>query len=117
VDLILEELGKFWGNTDVVLEALTKKGQHAEQFISFGHNPKLLLRFKERLHEYKTFWEGVLTMSSSYLNGIVEPQQMLDNFVSNDSSSTSSSSSRRGGYNSMGSMRGNKSSNNLDSLC
>jgi hypothetical protein len=51
--MILEQLGLFWGNTEVVLEALKKKGQHTENFVSFARNPKLLDRFKERLVEYR----------------------------------------------------------------
>ena len=53
VDLILEQLGVFWANTEVVLDALTKKGQHAEHFVGFARNPKLIQRFKERVNEYR----------------------------------------------------------------
>lgn len=80
VDTILEQLGMFWGNTEVVLDVLSKKGQHAEQFIGFSHNPKLHQRFKERVGEYKLFWEGVMSMCSTYLMGIVEPQDTLSRF-------------------------------------
>ncbi|CAE7587893.1 unnamed protein product, partial [Symbiodinium microadriaticum] len=52
VDLILEQLGRFWANTEVVLDALTKKGQHTEHFVGFAKNPKLIQRFKERVNEY-----------------------------------------------------------------
>merc|ERR1719218_284875 len=55
VDIILEHLGLFWANTEIVLEVLTKKGQHAEQFIAFAHKPRLLARFQERMHEYRDF--------------------------------------------------------------
>jgi hypothetical protein len=101
VDTILEQLSMFWGNTEVVLDMLSKKGQHAEQFIKFSHNPKLHQRFKERVSEYKNFWEGVMSMCSTYLMGIVEPQDTLSRFCtppeevsfSSASSTTSSLSS------------------------
>lgn len=70
VDLILEQLALFWANTEVVLEVLTKKGQHVEQFIGFASKPRLLARFKERLEEYKRFWEGVQLMCANYTNGV-----------------------------------------------
>ena len=38
---------------EIVLDALTKKGQHAEHFVAFAHNPKLLARFQERMNEYR----------------------------------------------------------------
>jgi hypothetical protein len=53
VDIILEQLGVFWANTEVVLDALTKKGQHAEHFVGFARNPKLMQRFKDRINEYR----------------------------------------------------------------
>lgn len=56
VDLILEQLGIFWANTEVVLDALTKKGQHAEHFVGFARNPKLMQRFKDRINEYRYFY-------------------------------------------------------------
>lgn len=98
VDTILEQLSMFWGNTEVVLDMLSKKGQHAEQFIGFSHNPKLHQRFKERVSEYKRFWEGVLSMCSTYLMGIVEPQDTLSRFCTppeevSFSSATSTASS------------------------
>jgi hypothetical protein len=53
VNFILEQLSLFWSNTEIVLDLLSKKGQHAEQFVGFARNPKLLSRFKERLSEYR----------------------------------------------------------------
>ena len=38
--------------------------------ISFASKPKLLSRFKERLEEYKRFWESVSIMCSNYVNGV-----------------------------------------------
>jgi len=54
VDLILEQLGAFWAKTEIVLDALTKKGQHAEHFIAFARNPKLMARFRERIADYRS---------------------------------------------------------------
>ena len=68
--MILEQLGVFWANTEVVLDLLTKKGQHVEQFIGFATKPKLMARFKERIEEYKRFWEGVSMMASNYISGV-----------------------------------------------
>lgn len=73
VDMILEQLGVFWANTEVVLDVLAKKGQHAEQFVAFAHKPKLFSRFKERLDEYSKFWMGVRDMCASYVSN-VQPQ-------------------------------------------
>lgn len=67
VDLILEQLSAFWTNTEVVLDRLTKKGQHVEQFIAFSQKPKLLARFKERLEEYRRFWEGINQLCKNFI--------------------------------------------------
>lgn len=72
VDIILEQLGLFWANTEIVLDVLTKKGQHAEQFIAFAHKPRLLARFQERMSEYRGFWDGVRTMCHNYISGVSE---------------------------------------------
>jgi hypothetical protein len=69
VDAILDQLGMFWANTEVVLDLLTKKGQHVEHFIGFANKPKLMARFRERMEEYKSFWEGVSVMCSNYISG------------------------------------------------
>ena len=74
MDHILEQLSVFWANTEVVLDVLTKKGQHVEQFIGFATKPKLLARFKERLEEYKRFWEGVSIMCNNYILGVQQAQ-------------------------------------------
>jgi hypothetical protein len=55
VDDILSQLSIFWSNTDVILDALSKKGQHIETFVSYTHNPNLVARFRERLVEYRFF--------------------------------------------------------------
>ena len=53
VNIILEQLSIFWSNTEIVLDLLSKKGQHAEQFVGFSRSPKLLSRFHERMAEYR----------------------------------------------------------------
>ena len=70
VDMILEQLSVFWANTEVVLDVLTKKGQHVEQFIGFANKPRLMARFRERMEEYKRFWEGMKVMCSNYVSGV-----------------------------------------------
>ncbi len=84
VDNILEKLTYFWAQTEVRLDILTKKGQHVEQFIGFASKPRLLARFKERLEEYKRFWEDVETMSSSFILGI-QPSAGLYTFLEENS--------------------------------
>lgn len=69
VDMILEQLSVFWANTEVVLDMLTKKGQHVEQLIGFSQKPRLMARFRERMEEYKRFWEGVSTLCKNYVSG------------------------------------------------
>eukprot|EP01034_Spumella_vulgaris_P029397 gene29397-36446_t len=91
VDVILEQLSVFWANTEVVLDLLTKKGQHVEQFIGFASKPKLMARFRERIEEYKRFWEGVSIMSSNYITGVGgAPGQMTRTSSSNVTSPTGS---------------------------
>jgi hypothetical protein len=89
VDMILEQLSVFWANTEVVLDLLTKKGQHVEQFIGFSTKPKLMARFRERIEEYKRFWEGVSLMSSNYISGV----NSTGSTGSNDGDSAGGSSS------------------------
>ena len=50
--MILEQLGVFWANTEVVLELLTKKGQHVEHFIGFANKPRLMQRSSSYLHTF-----------------------------------------------------------------
>lgn len=68
VDMILEQISAFWANTELVLDVLTKKGEHAEQFIGFASKPRLMARFKERLEEYKRFWENVNGHCKAFIN-------------------------------------------------
>ena len=70
VDMILEQLSVFWANTEVVLDMLTKKGQHVERLIGFSQKPRLMARFRERMHEYTRFWEGVSTLCKNYASGV-----------------------------------------------
>ncbi len=105
MDIILEQLSVFWSNTEVLLDLLSKKGQHAEQFISFSRNPKLLARFRERLGEYRSitfifalntsrkFWEGVMSMCHAYFMGMVEQEDTLTRFATPPEEILSSSSS------------------------
>lgn len=84
----------FWANTEVVLDLLTKKGEHAEQFIGFASKPKLMARFRERMDEYKRFWENVSIMCSNYIAG-VQPtgdSQRMYGFLEADLSTLSSKS-------------------------
>ena len=69
VDLILDQLGIFWANTEVVLEMLTKKGQRAEQFVAFSHKPQLMARFRQLMTDYGRFWSGVKNMCHNYIHG------------------------------------------------
>ena len=78
VDMILEQLSVFWANTEVVLDVLTKKGQHVEQFIGFANKPRLMARFRERMEEYKRFWEGMKVMCANYVSGVNQSNQQKD---------------------------------------
>ena len=73
MDIILENLGAFWGFTEVQLDALAKKSQLAEQYVAYGNSslekPKLYARFMERITEYKSFWIGVQKMCATYMTG------------------------------------------------
>lgn len=86
--MILEQLGIFWANTEVVLDLLTKKGQHVEQFIGFSSKPRLMARFRERMEEYKRFWEGIRLMCANYVAGIhsTNEQQKMYGFLEETSS-------------------------------
>jgi 7-keto-8-aminopelargonate synthetase-like enzyme len=75
--LIIGQLNTFWANTETVLEVLTMKGKHAEKFVSFSRNPKLMEKFQTRIDEYKSFWEGVSAMSGTYLAGITDVEEQM----------------------------------------
>jgi hypothetical protein len=106
VDNILDELNTFWGNTEVVLDLLTKKGQHVEQFIGFSSKPKLMARFRERMEEYKRFWEGVQMMCTTYLAGLENSKggQKMYSFLerADDSFNTASTSAKGDSFDSSG---------------
>ena len=40
-----------------------------EKFVAFANKPRLLQRFKERLADYKRFWEGVQVGLLEYWGG------------------------------------------------
>ena len=90
----MEQLSVFWANTEVVLDLLTKKGQHAEQFIGFATKPRLMARFRERMEEYKRFWENVSIMCSNYIAGVqtTNDSQRMYGFLETDVASFSTSS-------------------------
>jgi hypothetical protein len=77
VNFILEQLSLFWSNTEIVLDLLSKKGQHAEQFVSFARNPKLLSRFQERLTEYRSAPPLPPSPSSPLRDILPLPQEIL----------------------------------------
>lgn len=87
----MEQLSVFWANTEVVLDLLTKKGQHVEQFIGFASKPRLMARFKERMEEYKRFWENVSIMCSNYIAGVqtTNDTQRMYGFLEADLASVS----------------------------
>lgn len=91
----MEELSVFWANTEVVLDLLTKKGQHVEQFIGFASKPKLMARFLERMEEYKRFWENVSMMCSNYIAGVqtTNDEQRMYGFLDTDSMKSTSTAS------------------------
>lgn len=66
--MILEQLGVFWANTEVVLELLTKKGQHVEHFIGFANKPRLMQRSVEFTHAYIHYmaWHCTSSYSSTF---------------------------------------------------
>lgn len=68
VDDILERLGAFWVYTELQLDNLSKKGQLAEQFVAYGHKPRLLARFTERMSDYRRFWVCVKKLCNNYLS-------------------------------------------------
>lgn len=43
----------------VIFDVLLRKGDLVEKFVAFANKPRLLQRFRERLADYKRFWEGV----------------------------------------------------------
>jgi len=94
--MILEELSVFWANTEVVLDLLSKKGEHVEQFVGFATKPKLMARFLERMEEYKRFWENVSMMCSNYIAGVqtTNEQQRMYGFLDLDTQNSHSSSSK-----------------------
>lgn len=59
VDSVLEQLALFWANSEVIFDVLLRKGDLVEKFVAFANKPRLLQRFRERLADYKRFWEGV----------------------------------------------------------
>lgn len=49
----------FFPANQVIFEVLLRKGDLVEKFVAFASKPRLLHRFRERLADYKRFWEGV----------------------------------------------------------
>lgn len=78
VDGILEQLAVFWAHTEVILEVLLQKSEHVERFVEFAHKPRLLSRFKQRMDEYKKFWESVqVRRAALFLIPLLRPTRSL----------------------------------------
>lgn len=43
----------------VIFDVLLRKADLVEKFVAFANKPRLLQRFRERLADYKRFWQGV----------------------------------------------------------
>ncbi|CBJ28057.1 calcium/ calmodulin-dependent protein kinase 1 [Ectocarpus siliculosus] len=69
VDSVLEQLALFWANSEVIFDVLLRKGDLVEKFVAFANKPRLLQRFRERLADYKRFWEGVQSVCNKYVCG------------------------------------------------
>lgn len=95
MDTILDQLNVFWANTEVVLDLLTKKGQHVEQFLGFASKPRLLARFQERMEEYKQFWTGIVVMCGNYIHTMQAVNQdsrsRLYSFLDNNNNNNNTS--------------------------
>lgn len=48
-----------WVRGQVIFDVLLRKGDLVEKFVAFANKPRLLQRFRERLADYKRFWQGV----------------------------------------------------------
>jgi hypothetical protein len=68
VDDILTQLSIFWSNTDVILDALTKKGQHIESFVPHTRNPNIVTRFRELLIEYRSAFLTLHCLTALFSN-------------------------------------------------
>jgi serine/threonine protein kinase len=69
VDGVLEQLALFWANTEVIFDVLLRKGDMVEKFVQFGHKPKLMHRFQERMQDYQRFWASIRELANSYICG------------------------------------------------
>ncbi|CAM9227987.1 unnamed protein product [Ectocarpus sp. 12 AP-2014] len=69
IDSVLEQLALFWANSEVIFDVLLRKGDLVEKFVAFANKPRLLQRFRERLADYKRFWEGVQSVCNKYVSG------------------------------------------------
>mgnify|MGYP001475659158 CR=1 FL=1 len=67
VDAVLERLALLWDSTEVVFDTLLQKSEHIEKFLEFAREPQLLVRFRQRLAEYKQFWVDVQSVSRATL--------------------------------------------------
>lgn len=43
----------------MIFDVLLRKADLVEKFVAFANKPRLLQRFRERLADYKRFWQGV----------------------------------------------------------
>jgi serine/threonine protein kinase len=67
MDAVLERLALLWDSTEVVFDTLLQKSEHIEKFLEFAREPQLLVRFRQRLAEYKQFWVDVQSVSRATL--------------------------------------------------
>jgi len=65
IDRQLDGSAVLWANIDVVFEALEQKGELAEQFVDFSHNPLFMKRFQTRMSDYQIFWSKIRDTASA----------------------------------------------------
>jgi len=69
VDVILEQLSAFWANTELVLDVLTKKGQHVEKLISVSLGIGIIEGgYLSRLSATNFMWSSALDRSGVLLS-------------------------------------------------
>lgn len=65
IDAQLESSTILWANIEVVFDVMLKKGDHIDQFVDFGKNPRLMERFQARMSDYQYFWNYIQVMATA----------------------------------------------------
>lgn len=86
IDKQLDSSSVLLANIEAVFEMMKAKGDMVEEYVDFTHNPRLMVRFRQRIGEYKFYWKNIKDTTSRNVDksGTTEPVAKMYSFVEDE---------------------------------